>query len=103
MADTDSMITTLLTGSAALLIARKGLAGEIDQAQAMDFIDSALLELDGARRRISPKPQAMQWTIDGGLVDPTTAQMESLNNPDSGHSDAGYRQSMRDAGRGHLV
>lgn len=68
MADTDSMITTLLTGSAALLIARKALAGEVDQAQAMDVIDSALLELDDERRRISPKPQAMQWTMDGRIV-----------------------------------
>ena len=70
MADTDSMITTLLTGQAALLIARKALAGEINEAHANDVIDGALLELDTARRRITPIPQAMQWSLDGVLVSP---------------------------------
>ncbi len=61
------MITTLLAGQGALLIARMALAGEINKAHANDVIDGALLELDTALHRITPIPQALQWGLDGYL------------------------------------
>lgn len=36
-------------------------------------------------------------------TEPTNAQLERLNNPDSGPSDSAYRAAMRDAGRGRLL
>ena len=44
-----------------------------------------------------------EWEQGDG--EPTAAQMEALNNPDSAPGDGGaaYRASMRDAGRGGLV
>lgn len=43
--------------------------------------------------------------LDYGADDnePTSAQLEAMNNPDSGPSDAAYRDAMRDAGRGGLL
>lgn len=35
--------------------------------------------------------------------EPTGAQLERMNNPDSGPSSTTYRDQMRDAGRGHLL
>ena len=35
--------------------------------------------------------------------DPTSADLERMNNPDCGPSDDRYRQQMTDAGRGHLL
>ena len=46
-----------------------------------------------------------EYTPDGTITyqEPTAAQLEAMNNPDSGPSVAHYRESMRDAGRGYLL
>ena len=39
----------------------------------------------------------------GEYREPTSAQLEAMNNPDSGPSVSHYRDTMRDAGRGGMI
>ena len=48
-------------------------------------------------------PQLVQQMRDAIDTEPSAAQLEAMNNPDSGPSVAHYRESMRDAGRGYLL
>lgn len=71
--------------------------------------DEAVLEESGqmwcsdCRSNYSSEDGTLIYT-DEYDEEPTEAQLEHLNNPDSGPNNyQSYRDSMRDAGRGHLL
>ena len=72
--------------------------------------------LSGFLLAIAESPDAQQFLAQAGAGfsltveplpqpedEPTEAQLERLNNPDSGPSDSAYRAAMQDAGRGGLL
>ena len=59
----------------------------------------------GGRQDVYDREYALLVAEMSACIDwePTAAQMEALNNPDSGPSDSHYREAVEDSGRGRMI